>query len=316
MRLFLCLLCTSVACAQTPAVEVRDPILETLIDPGAEVRQVAEGLSFTEGPLWSPRNTLLFSDIPANRVYELDPQGGEPEVFVEPSRNSNGLAYDADGRLLLCEHDGRVVSRRRADGTREVLADRWRGQRFNSPNDLVLHPTGAIFFTDPPWGLKKTDDDPAKELPFNGVFRLDPDGSVTLVDSTLHRPNGIAVSPDGRRLYVGESNRDREVFWMSYPLDEAGRAGRGERLYTADVSAEAGSADGLKVDERGNVWATGPGGVWVISPDGAPLGVVRFPELPANCAWGGPDGRTLYVTARRGVYTIETRVKGWLPPTR
>lgn len=310
---FLTLLTACSACAQSQAVMQADPALATLVAPDAEVTKVADDFKFTEGPLWSPRGTLLFSDIPADRVYEVDPKTGAREVFLEPSGASNGLAYDEQGRLLLCQHKARRVARLNDDSTQTVLADRWQGKRFNSPNDLVHHASGALFFTDPPWGLQGLDEDSEKEIPFNGVFRLGPDGAVTVVDSTLFRPNGIAVSPDGRWLYVGESSRDQKVYWKRYPLDAQGIAGAGERFAEADEPGNKGNADGLKVDQQGNMYATGPGGIWVFSSEGQHLGTLRFPELPANCAWGGSDSRTLYVTARQGIYAIPVKVPGLMP---
>ena len=302
------------ALTPAPTVPGSTVSLGDLVDPTAEVTKVTGDLQFTEGPVWSPDNRLLFSDIPANRIYAVDPQDGRRVVFLEPSHSSNGLTYDDQDRLLLCEHKTRLVSRLHADGHREVLADRWQGKRFSSPNDLVYHPaTGTIFFTDPPWGLKGQDNDPTKEIAFNGVFRRDADGEVTVVDSTLHRPNGIAVSPDGRWLYVGESSRDQRAYWVRYALDDRARPGAGQRWAEADQPAHKGNADGLKVDERGNLYGTGPGGIWVFSPEGSHLGTLTFPEQPTNCAWGGADGRTLYVTAQTSVYALPCKVAGVRP---
>ena len=262
---------------------------------------IAEAFQFTEGPVWHPEGYLLFSDIPADTIYRYMP-GGEPEPFLTPSGNSNGLTFDRAGRLLACEHGGRRVSRMAADGTMETLADRYDGKQLNSPNDIVVQSGGAVFFTDPPYGI---DPDPG-EQGFNGVYRLDPDGSVTLLNREMNRPNGLALSLDESVLYVDDS-RNRHV--LAYPLNAD--LGVGEPAVLLDMNVEApGGPDGMKADSEGNLYVTGPGGIWVATPEGEHLGTIEFPQAPANLCFGGEDYRTLFVTARTGLYSIRVNVPG------
>ena len=262
---------------------------------------LAENLQFTEGPVWHPDGYLLFSDIPADTIYRYFP-GGAPEAFLTPSGNSNGLAFDRDGRLLACEHGGRRVSRMDAGGNMVTLASRYDGNRLNSPNDIVVHSSGSIFFTDPPYGI---DPDPG-EQGFNGVYRLDPDGSVTLLSRDMNRPNGLALSLDESILYVDDS-RNRHV--VAFPLNE--NLGVGESSVLVDMNVEApGGPDGMKLDGQGNLYVTGPGGLWVVTPQGDHLGTIEFPQLPANLCFGMEDYRTIYVTARTGLYSVRVNVPG------
>ncbi|SDK29353.1 gluconolactonase [Catalinimonas alkaloidigena] len=305
------------AVAQVPpdssgTILVKDPALRQLLDPQAKVEKVAGGFQFTEGPLWSFQGSLLFSDIPANRVYEMDPVDGEVYELVRPSGNSNGLTYDREEQLLLCQHGDRRVVLLRKDGALSILADTYRGKRFNSPNDLTVHSSGTVFFTDPPWGLPQNDDDPAKELPYNGVYRYYY-SELSLIDSTLHRPNGIALSPDEKYLYVSETKPDKQINWLRYELDPSAKVLRKEVFISLPPQPETGNADGMKVDVQGNLYATGPGGLWIFSPEGKHLGTIKLPELPSNCAWGGTDGRTLYMTARTGIFRVKCKVKGIQP---
>jgi gluconolactonase len=247
---------------------------------------------------------LLFSDIPANRIYKWTPGKGAPAVFREPSGHSNGLTLDRSGRLLACEHDRRV-SRTEPDGRVVTLADRYRGKRLNSPNDIVVKSDGAIYFTDPPYGLVDQVED--KELDFNGVFRLEPDGTLILLDDTFERPNGLAFSPDESVLYVDDSHRGHI---RAFAVQEDGTLDAGRILAVLDRAGAEGVPDGMKVDVRGNVFCTGPGGVWVFDPDGTLLGTIEPPEVPANLAWGDDDLQTLYMTARTGLYRIRTQSGG------
>ncbi len=263
------------------------------------------GLQFTEGPVWRPEGYLLFSDIPANRIVKYSPDSGAAETYLSPSGNSNGLTLDREGRLMACEHTGRRVSRQGADGGMETVASHWNGKRLNSPNDLVVHSSGAVFFTDPPYGISPED----AEIGFNGVYRIDADGSVNLLANEFGRPNGIAFSPDESTLYVDDTER-RNV--RSFEVGDDLYI-FGDRVLIDMDADEAGSPDGMKVDTLGNLYVTGAGGVWVVSAAGERLGVIAFPELPANVGFGGADGKTLFVTARTGLYSVRVGVAGIAP---
>jgi gluconolactonase len=297
-------------------LERLSPGLDDVIDAGARLEQVAGGFEFTEGPVWTADGALLFSSPNTNAIYRWDPRG-VVTVFRSKSGysgadigryhqpGSNGLTFDPDGRLTICQHGNRRVIRVEPHGNVTVMADRYGGARLSSPNDLVYRSDGTLFFTDPPFGLPGVFDDPAKELPFSGVFAVR-DGEVILVTDELEGPNGLAFSPDERYLYVGNWDPQRKVI-MRYELD-AECVVRGAAVF-ADLTDEPGddALDGLKVDEAGNVFACGPGGVWVLSPDGERLGLLHLPEDPHNLAWGDPDRRTLYITALTGVYRIRPR---------
>jgi gluconolactonase len=293
--------------------------LDDVVAADARVEQVAGGFEFTEGPVWSPEGALLFSSPNTNAIYRWDPRGAVT-VFRSKSGytgadigryhqpGSNGLTFDRDGRLAMCQHGNRRVMRVEPHGNTTVMADRYEGRRLNSPNDLVYRSDGTLFFTDPPFGLPGGFDDPARELPFSGVFAVC-DGEVILVTGELAGPNGLAFSPDERHLYVGNWDPERKII-MRYALDE-GCAVR-EATVFADLTAEPGddALDGLKVDQAGNVYACGPGGVWILAPTGERLGLLRLPEDPHNLAWGEADRRTLYITALTGVYRIRLDVPG------
>lgn len=244
--------------------------------------------------------SLLFSDIPANTIYRYT--GKRFEIHKQPSGNSNGLLVTEDGFLIACEHGTRSITRTRVPGVADTLASRFRGMRFNSPNDLCMASDGTLYFTDPPWGLSGRNEDPAKEIPFNGVYRLS-GGKVDLIDSTLSWPNGIALSPDENYLYVANfepapagSGQEREVFWMRYRLNEGGEPVSREVFFHAPDPGKQGGPDGMKTDRRGNLFLTGPGGILVVSPGGEHLGTIGLPEVPSNLAFG-PRERILYVTA-------------------
>lgn len=262
---------------------------------------IADGFQFTEGPVWHPEGYLLFSDIPADTIYRYVP-GGRPEPYIAPSRHANGLAFDRQGRLLACEHGGRQVSRRAADGTMTPLAGHYAGKPLNSPNDLAVHSGGNLFFTDPPYGL---DPEPG-EQGFNGVYRLDPAGGIVLLNRTMNRPNGLAFSLDESILYVGDS-RNRKV--LAFPVQADLSLGEPSVLIDMDT-AEQGGPDGMKLDSQGNLYVAGPGGLWVITPAGEHLGTIALPQLPANLCFGGPDYQTLYITARTGLYSLAANVAG------
>ncbi|KYH42158.1 MAG: gluconolactonase [Candidatus Bathyarchaeota archaeon B26-2] len=270
----------------------------------SKLERIATGFKFTEGPVWNAsEDFLLFSDIPANRIYKW-PGNGEVDVFREPSGNSNGLTYDKEGRLIICEHGNRRLSRIELDGTYTILADGFRGKRLNSPNDVVVKSDGTIYFTDPPYGIRPEE----QELPFQGVFHLDPDsGELNLVVADFDRPNGLAFSPDEETLYIADSSSRRHVRAFDVRPDGALSGGR----VFAEIRSELpGNPDGMKVDVEGNLYVAAAGGVWIFSEDGDHLGVIRTPETPANCAWGGEDWRTLFITARASLYRIRLGIPG------
>lgn len=316
---------TSAPVAVTPQevnveIERKDPAIDKIVGPNPKVFKLAEGFAFTEGPVWVPRlQALLFSDPNRNTIYKYAKEG-ELSVFHTPSGyagqdiaeytqpGSNGLALDASGRLTINEHGNRRVSRLASDGSFTVLADRYDGKRFNSPNDLVYRSDGALFFTDPPFGLPKGFDDPRKELAQSGVYVLR-NGAVRLLTNELTGPNGIAFSPDEKHLYVGNWDEKRKVV-MRYDVAHDGTLSS-ERVFI-DLTAAPGddAIDGVKVDIDGNVYISGPGGLWVVSAAGQHLGTITVPRHVHNMAWGDEDGRTLYLCARDRLYRMRLNVVG------
>jgi len=297
-----------------------DPAFDALVPRDAQIEKVAEGFQFTEGPLWRSDGHLWFSDVIGNVVRSVTPSG-QVEVLIQSSGGvssapagsfigSNGMVADKDGTVLLCRHTNRDIVRVGKDLHMTPYLEKFEGRRFNSPNDLVFRSDGSLYFTDPPYGLLRQDDDPAKELKFNAVFRYS-GGKLQPVIQDLTRPNGIAFSPDQNVLYIANSD-DKHKVWMRYDVAADGTVSKG-RVF-ADVTAEKedGNPDGMKVDSLGNVYGSGPGGVWVFSPEGKHLGTIKPPETPANCNWGD-DGKTLYITARTGVYRIKLAVAGEKP---
>jgi gluconolactonase len=297
----------------------KDPALDALVPAGATYEKLADGFQFAEGPVWDAAGSLLFSDPNTNVIYRYDAARGV-SVFREksgydgpdPGRlhqpGSNGLAFDPQGRLAAAEHGNRRVTRTEPDGKVTVLADRFEGRRLHSPNDLVYRSDGTLYFTDPPFGLPKAHDDPARELDFFGVFCLR-DGKLTVVSRDLRGPNGLAFSPDERWLYVANWDEKAKII-MRYAVRRDGSLEGGRVFFDMTPAPGAEALDGLKVDAKGNVYCSGPGGVWVISPGGKHLGTLRLPELPANLAWGDPDRRALYFTARTGLYKVRLNVAG------
>ena len=270
--------------------------------PQQEPRMLATGFEFTEGPVWHPDGYLLYSDIPASIIYRWEPEG-TPEPFIAPSRESNGLTYDRQGRLVACEHAGRQVSRMAPDARMmETVVDRYQGKRLNSPNDVVVHSSGRIYFTDPPYGI---DPDPG-ELGFRGVYRIDTDGSITLLASDFVRPNGLAFSPDETILYIDDSRR-RHI--RAFDVQADGSISNGRIFVDMDVEAK-GNPDGMKVDVEGNIYCSAGGGLWIVDPTGRHLGTVPLPELPANLAFAGADNRTIYLTARTSLYILQGTTPG------
>jgi sugar lactone lactonase YvrE len=262
------------------------------------VTRLDDGFQFVEGPVWKNDLGLLFSDIPSNTVYLWSQESGR-SIYMNPSGNSNGLAFDSDGLLILAQHGPRQISRLETGSALTPIATHYLGKRFNSPNDMALHSDGSIFFTDPPYGLM--DQGGTSELGYNGIFRLSPTGDVQLLDSTLNRPNGICFSPDESRLYVSDSEVRRIYVW-----DVVGDTTITNKMEFAFMQP-AGYADGMKVDSAGFLYATGPIGVWIFSQEGEVIDTIPVPGQTSNCCWGGEDGKTLYVTSGNAVYKIENR---------
>jgi gluconolactonase len=261
------------------------------------VEKVDAGFRFTEGPVWSREGFLLFSDVPNNQIRKLIP-GERSIVFREDSHGANGNTYDAQGRLYTCESKTRRVVRLDKKGKMEVLAEKWEGKRLNAPNDIVVRKDGHVYFTDPAFG----DQADARELSFYGVYHITPKGVMSVVAKPAGRPNGIAFSPNGRILYVANSD-DRNV--RAYDVDREGSISN-ERVAISNVE---GVPDGIRVDEKGNIYVTAKG-VAIYTPEGKPLHVIELSETPANCAFGDADFQTLYVTARTSIYRVRLNVKG------
>ena len=294
-----------------------DPRLDALVPADARIEKLADGFVFTEGPVWiRSESRLLFSDVRANTIYQWTEAEGA-STFIDPvfegdvtgrrSISSNGLTLDAEGRLIICEHGNRLISRLEADGTRTTLVDRYQGRRLNSPNDAVYSTDGWLYFTDPPYGLEGLEESPMRELDFNGIYRLSPDGELELLYADQTRPNGIALSPDERTLYVANSDANDKV-WYAYDLGDDGLSNP-RIFYDVNDQTAPGAADGMTVDLAGNIFATGPGGVWIFAPDGTHLGTIQLDEVVANAGWGD-DGRTLYMTASTGLYRIRLTTEG------
>ncbi len=296
-----------------------DPAMDAIVGPNPKIFKLAEGFKFTEGPVWvRTGGYLLFSDPNSNVIYRY--QDGQLSVFRQPSGyagadvaeyrqpGSNGLTLDPQGRLTINEHGNHRVSRLEPDGALTVLADRYQGKRLNSPNDLVYRSDGALYFTDPPFGLPKVFDDPRKELPYSGVFSLR-NGTLRLITKELTGPNGIAFSPDETYLYVGNWDEKKKVV-MRYEVKGDGAATNGRVFFDMTGAPGEDAIDGIKVDQQGNLYVSGPGGLWVISPSGAHLGTIVAPKHIHNMAWGDEDGKTLYLCARSGLYRMRLNVSG------
>jgi gluconolactonase len=305
-------------------VDRLDPAMDAIVPPNPKVHKLAEGFQFTEGPIWvkDDGGYLLFSDPNANRIYKYT-AAGELSVFREPSGyagadiaeygqpGSNGLTLDPQGRLTINQHGNRRVVRLEKDGRETVLADRYKGKRLNSPNDLVHRSDGALFFTDPPFGLPKFHDDPRRELPSFGVYALI-GGKLKLLTSEFRGPNGIAFSPDEKHLYLGNWDEKRKVV-MRYEVKPDGTLVNAMLFHDLTSAPGVDAIDGVKVDQKGNVYVSGPGGLWVLSPEGRHLGTIRGPRHVHNMAWGDADGKTLYLCARSGLYRLRLDVAGVRP---
>ena len=300
-----------------------DPAIDAIVPPNPKIYKLAEGFIFTEGPIWvRDGGYLLFSDPNNNTIYKYTPDG-QLSVFREKSGyrgadiaeygqpGSNGLTLDREGRLTIDEHGNHRVSRLEKNGALTVLADRYQGKRLNSPNDLVYRSDGTLYFTDPPFGLPKFHDDPRRELPFTGVFSLN-NGMLRLLSTDLTGPNGIAFSPDEKYLYVTNWDVKKKVV-MRYEANTDGTLSNGTVFFDMTSAPGEEALDGLKVDQQGNLYVSGPGGLWIISPEGTHLGTIKGPKLPHNMAWGDEDGKTLYLTAESALYRIRLNIPGIRP---
>ena len=303
------------------AIHAAHSDFESLIDTQTPIERLATGLTWSEGPVWDRRHEwLLFSDIPRNAIYRWNEQDGL-RPFMYPSGytgvawygaepGSNALAFDSEGRLTACEHGDRRVSRLEHSGGKKTLVDSFEGKRLNSPNDCVYRSDGGLYFTDPAYGLPGRYDDPGRELPFCGVYLVRPTGEIVLLINDLEFPNGLAFSPDQSILYVSHSNPD-DASWRAYPVRPDGAVDPGEVIFdvTEWTSSRPGITDGFKLDRDGNLWGSGPGGVYVFTPGGRLLGWIETGERTSNCAWGD-DGSTLYITAHMHLLRVRTRTRG------
>ncbi len=300
-----------------------DPRLDALVAPDAKIEVFASGFIWAEGPVWvKSQNYLLFSDVPANTIFKWSAKEGL-STFLKPSGftgagtygdepGSNGLTLDQQGRLIVAEHgDRRISAMPLSNSGKRTIADNFQGKRFNSPNDVVQHSSGAYYFTDPPYGMPLKHNDPTREIDWFGVYRVGNDGKVSLLTKEMTRPNGLAFSPDEKTLYVAQSDPEKAIV-MAFPVLADGSVGAGKVLFDATPMVKQGLAglpDGLKTDQQGNLWCTGPGGVLIITPTGQLLGRIDTGEATANCGWGD-DGSTLYITADMYLCRIKTKVKG------
>ncbi len=257
--------------------------------------KVASGFQFTEGPVWHPEGFLIFSDIPPNRIVKWTAPD-KTETFRQPSGNSNGLTFDRQRRLIACEHGNRRVSRTEPDGKVVTVVDKYEGKRLNSPNDIAIKSDGSIYFTDPPYGIQQDQ----KELGFNGVFRISPDGKLTLLAADFERPNGLAFSPDEKVLYVADTARGHV---RAFDVQPDGTLTSGREFVKVP------GPDGMKVDTKGNLYVTSTG-VAIFDPKGNKIGEIKLPERPANCCFGDKDNKTLFVTARTSLYRVRLKVAG------
>jgi gluconolactonase len=300
-----------------------DPAMDAIVGPNPKIFKLAEGFQFTEGPIWMRDGRyLVFSDPNANTQYKYT-SDGQLSVYRHPSGysgadiaeygqpGSNGLTLDPQGRLTINEHGNRRVARLEKDGSLTVLADSYEGKRLNSPNDLVYRSDGTLYFTDPPFGLPKFFDDPRKELPFSGIFSLYK-GKVQLISTDLKGPNGIAFSPDEKYLYVTNWDEKKKVV-IRYEANADGTLSNGKVFFDMTSAPGEDALDGMKVDQQGNLYVTGPGGLWVLSAEGKHLGTIIPPKEPHNIAWGDDDGKTLYICALNGLYRMRLNIAGIRP---
>jgi gluconolactonase len=311
---------TAVA-AEGTSIERLDPALDAIIPPGAVLEKIGSGFGFTEGPLWY-KGEIRFSDLTGNKLHAigadgqarllLDHSGGKADPPEGSFQGSNGAVVDKDGTVLMTQHGARRIVRVKEDMTIEPFLEKnGDGDRFNSPNDMIFAPDGALWITDPPYGMLGQDKDPAKEAKYNAVYRYK-DGKVTAVITDLPRPNGIGFSPDGKKLYV--SNCEPEMFINVYDVNPDGTVSNGNRFISFPGPNPVDVPDGLKVDSQGNVWASGPGGIRIINPEGKVLGQLKSPDrAQANLAWGGPDWKTAYIMGAGNVYKLNLAIPGQAP---
>lgn len=312
------------AFVRTGSVERLNPLLDEIVPPGELPEILASGFEWTEGPVWlNEQKILLFSDIPVNSIFQWSEKEGL-KLYLKPAgftgtnsrggeEGSNGLLVDKEGRLVLCQHGDRRIALMDArlenpEPRFTTLVDKWQGKRLNSPNDAVYNSRGDLFFTDPPYGLLKGFEDPTREIDFTGVYKLSAEGVLTLLTGKMTAPNGIGLSPDERKLYVANSGEGEQALWMEYIIGADGSLSEGRIFYNASEKAKTdpGAPDGLKVRKDGIIFATGPGGVWIFSPDGNHLGTVKTGQATANCAFGD-EGKYLYITA--DMYLMRIRLK-------
>jgi len=310
-----------------------NPALDDVLPADAKVERVADGFGLTEGPVWVRKGGyLLFSDIPANVIHKYDPKDGKVSIFLKysgftgdndldvgrqsnngrmlvTSLGSNGITLDPQGRVVFCAHGDRAVIRLEADGRRTVLADRFEGKRFNSPNDLVYKSDGSLYFSDPDGGLRFGDKDPKKELDFYGLFLLK-DGKVQALVKDMAVPNGMGFSPDEKYFYVDDTGKK---IIRRYEVQPDDTLANGQIFMDMTDDKAPGVPDGMKIDSKGNIYSTGPGGIWIISPSGKHLGTILMPNVPGNLAFGGPDGKTLYIAAHTVLYRVQLKIAG-IPP--
>jgi gluconolactonase len=303
----------------------KDPALDGIVPPNPKIFKIAEGFKFTEGPVWDRKGgVLLFSDPNNNTIYKYSPEGnGQLTVLREKSGyegadiaeygqpGSNGLTFDRESRLTINQHGNRRVVRLEPDGQLTVLADKFEGKRLNSPNDLVYRSDGTVYFTDPPFGLPKFFNDPRKELPFSGVFAAK-NGKVTLVSKDLSGPNGLAFSPDEKFFYVDNWDDHKKIV-MRYEVQPDGSLTNGKVFFDMTSAGTEDALDGMKIDKAGNLYVSGPGGLWILSPEGKHLGTIILPKHPHNFTWGDADGKTLYICARSGLYRMKLNIEGIRP---
>jgi len=298
----------------TVSVERLNPVMDEIIPKGELPEIIGDGFEWTEGPVWLPeQNILLFSDIPSNSVFQWSEQGGiklylKPSGYTDTIRRggetgSNGLLIDRDGNLILCQHGDRRIARMDAPPERPEprfvgVADKWEGKRFNSPNDAVFNSKGELFFTDPAYGMEHGYEDPRRELNFTGVFKCSADGKVSLLTNKHTNPNGIGFSPDESKLYIANSGQGEEAYWMEYKIKSDGTLDEGRLFHNTahKKEGEIGAPDGLKVRKDGIIFATGPGGVWVFTPEGEHIGTIKTGQATSNCAFDD-EGKYLYITA-------------------
>ena len=296
-------------------VEVNAPGLLDLVEADAELECIGSGFTFTEGPLWTNRDggSLLFSDMPGDTRRRWSAAGGV-EVVAQPSNKGNGLSWDLEGRLLICEHTTSSLIRVEPDGSRTVLASHWQGKELNSPNDVVVTSDGSIVFTDPPYGRwPGFGVEREQELDFQGVYRIAPDGELSLLVDDFQKPNGLCFSPDEKTLWINDTDGGHI---RRFSVGADGSLSGGEVIYQMEgFSLETGIPDGQKLDEAGNLWVSGPGGLHVVTGDGELLGRILTPENVGNQAWGGEDWKTLFICTSSTVHTLRTKVAGHRTPT-